>query len=266
MKIGISKGLRKICMVVLLCILFGLLTSSCDQSNETIGETTTEAINSSVTTEETPFFESIDCVLPAPTVLQHYIKGYKALFLKLEIVKIFDDIFIETKHYYHRDSKYLLMECKVKADLYDSGYKIDEKIFVPICLNINVSSKENPDGYASVLDLQETKEWLLSCDFIYIYSKAYESLKYTGEDNSELQIETEIHQISFDLYEIIPCTNGEIHLQLVDDFFQKYSMAHFPHSLIVGMDKICYDGISCEEFENNISEMSEYFDNRESSN
>ena len=52
----------------------------------------------------------------------------------------------------------------------------------------------------------------------------------------------------------------------VDDFLDERNVIYMPQDNIVYMDSFCYEGISCEEFENNVRELSAYFDSKYENN
>lgn len=247
---------------VLLCFLIAFATTACDKIKRDEENTSSEE-NTDKTDD---FFASMEDVCEGPTVLEYFNKVYatsedeRSFFSKLEITKIHDGIFVERQGLtLENRSEYMILECKVINALYNSENS-NETVIIPLFLNVNFEIGEM--YYRGTLNVADVKKWLLELDYIYAISFTNPADSYVDLDSNETQIETEIQKCLLKSYDILPSKDGKVCIQMLDDFLQERNVSYLPKEDIYGMDKFCYDGISCEEFENNVKELSEYLDNK----
>lgn len=256
MKIGISKGLRKICIVVLLCILFGMLTTSCKQSGETN--------NSALSHPTVDFIASMDnCELP--NVLDYFNKHIYSSFFKFKITKIYDEIFVQQPSSPH---SIILLEGKVTEILYDTTNEIsvNKTEIIPVILPLVYSASNLPNENSTntsepaFLDKEKVVNWLLSLEYMYISLISRPREIYYAKNDTSVQIESNHNFVSLTLYNLIPATTEQVCVKSLDDFLQNNNVSYLHRDDIYGMNKICYDGIPCENFENYIMTISAYYD------
>lgn len=246
MRLAVSKGLGKICMVVIMCLIFVLPAVSCRQNEA-----------------DDPMIDSSDGI-SLPTVAKRYSKLQNPLsrtaFLKLEIEKIYEDVFFEE---YVNGRSYIMLECRVMADFYESGINANEKIILPIMLNARL--EENDVSYSGVIDINKLKLWLNTFDYIYVYTMiSIDSFSvYVASSNNDIKLESDLQFCNLTLYSVLPSADDKVRIELLDDFFAENHVRILHRSEIKGMDNFCYDGISCEDFESNVTELSNYIDNEQ---
>ena len=242
MKLVVSKGLRKICSVILILLILMLSATSCNFR----------------------FISDIDSD-PCPSILNSYSKTERSVFLKLEIVNIYDEVFIDQRDIaFPYDSGKILLECKVLDDLYESGVKPNEKIIIPIFLTHTFL--EGDDYVRKDLPLSDVKTLLSSFDCIYIKTERNSECTYVVKDSTETSVKTVFMPCDMSLYDILPSVDNKVCINLIEDFFNQKCITNLPYYEIVYMDSFCYEGISCEEFENNVRELSAYFDSKYENN
>lgn len=276
MKLAVSKALGRICVVVLLCLVVALSATACKQNSPDDSKTNdslnSETGNSSITsndqentTEATDsFFESMEN-MKLPTILSCYAKTEFAVFLKLEISKIYDEMYIYKSNIPMQDpAGYMMVECTIAEDLYERGFERGQKIVVPVLLK-EVPQENNPRVLRN-LDVSEVKEWLSGMDYIYVKTNSYyektQSYKkeaFVVENNHATELQTAQMPCVMSFYELLPSVDGKVSPKQLDDFLYKRNITKIE---IYGMNEFCYDGIPCAEFEDNVRELSKYFDNK----
>ena len=273
MKLTVSKILRRIGMVVLLCLIVVLPVTSCRQNHhnedKTNGNANTESrikVNTSkdttVSTEVSDdFFASMENMDHLPTVMEYYNKTEYTVFLKLKITKIYDEVYIDKKDSALLGAARLVMlECSVVKDLYNSGFDIDQKIVLPVFLN--QCFLENDSPVYKDLDINDVKSFLSKMDCIYAITRSYINETFIVENNSNMKIHTNLTPCNLSLYEVLPSIDGKLSINQLDNFFREIHVEHLPHFDIYGMYWFCPEGITCTAFEDNVKKLSEYFDNK----
>ena len=230
MRLAVSKGLGKICMVVIICLIFVLPAVSCRQNS----------ITNSVTVETDK----------APSVKDYFAKTEIMVFLKLEVSKIYDQVFVSKSDIGNRYGvDRIILECKVLTDLYESEIEIGEKVIIPL--------------YMGGSNINDYKNWFNSLDFIYVRTHPYSVNEYVSKNDFETSIQTDMNRCDMLSYDVLPVIDGAVYINMVDEFHKEQGIEYMPYSEISGIEDFCYEGISCEEFETNVMELSKEYDAKE---
>ena len=256
MKITISKGLSKICIVLLLCLSLVLSTTACGQ-NKTANDKTDNTINNEANNKTDENLDDADS--PMLTVEDLYLKNVGSSFLKLKISNIYNEVFQEK---FSKYGKYIMLECEIMEDLYDSGFENNKKIIVPVLLNQSFTQEGSIASVGGTLDLQNFKTFLLSFDYIYIYSHSNSNVIYCLENDTSFQLESNIDKCVISSYELIPSVDGKVYIERIDAFLEENNAVFGNYHHIYGILNFCFDGISCMEFESNVRKLSKYFDDK----
>ena len=226
MKLSFLNGIYRICTVVITCLLLVLSVASCEQNDE-------------IQIEGDSDFSSDT----SSSVSDCYYNGENAVFLKLEILKIYDeDFYVESSG--GRD--FILMDCRVILDLYESGVNSCETILIPVRF---IST-------TSTMTTETVKSWLSDFDYIYVYSNIQHEDRYISYPYREMDLESNIAPCYISGYEILPASDGRVRIELLDAFISENRMGS---SYISDMERFCYENISCETFEDNVRKLSKDF-------
>ena len=278
MKLAVSKALRRISMVVLLCLLVVLSVTACGQNTPTDGATNNDTGTDGATNNGTDtdgdttnndeistsvpdnFFASMEDTEQIPTILDYYRKTEKTVFLKLKITQIHDEVYINKNDLATQGaSGIVILECSVEKDLYDSGFELNQKIVLPVFLNQCFFENDSP--VYKDLDIDDVKSFLSNTDHIYVTTRLNTNESFIVKNDSTAEVYTNILPCNLSLYELLPSVNGKLALNQLDTFFAEEHIENLPHSEIYGMDSFCPEGITCDMFESNVKKLSEYFDN-----
>lgn len=270
MKLAVSKALRKIGVVVLLCLMIVLSATACGQNNPagndatnkdtgTEGDTTNNGNVSTNVSDD--FFASMEDMEQISTILNYYDKTENTVFLKLKITKIHDEVYIDKKDLATQGASGIVMlECIVVKDLYDSGFDLNQKIVLPVFLNQCFFENDSP--VYKDLDIDDVKSFLSKTDHIYVTTRLNTNESFIVKNDSTIEVYTNLSPCNLSLYELLPIVDGKLSLNQLDTFFAEKHIENLPRSEIYGMDSFCPEGILCTTFENNVRELSEYFDNK----
>ena len=248
MKLSVSRALRRISMVVLLCLLAVLSATACGQNTPTDGATNNgtdidgDTTNNDEISTSVPdnFFASMEDMEQIPTILDYYRKTEKNVFLKLEITQIHDEVYINKNDLATQGaSGIVILECCVEKDLYDSGFELNQKIVLPVFLNQCFFENDSP--VYKDLDIDDVKSFLSNTDHIYVTTRLNTNESFIVKNDSTAEVYTNISPCNLSLYELLPSVNGKLALNQLDTF--------------------CPEGITCDMFESNVKKLSEYFDN-----
>mgnify|MGYP003301100401 CR=1 FL=1 len=248
MKSSVSKLLIKISVVILLCLLLVMSVTACRQNIP----------NSDNISKN--FFETMDS-MEITTILDYYSKIENSVFLKLEIVKIYDEVYIDKKDIaIPGASGIVLIECHVIEDLFESGFEQNAKVVVPIFLNQCFIENDSP--IYKDIDITDIKTWLSVQDHIYIKTQSRTSETFVVKSNHTIELQTNLFPCNISLYEILPSKEEKICIDQVSNFLSEKSIDYLPCSEIYGMDTFCPNNILCTTFESNVKELSKYFDSK----
>lgn len=251
MKRSVSKLLRKISVVILLCLLLVLSVTACRQNTPN-----NDGKNDNLKT----IFEKMDS-METTTVLDYYPKIESSAFLKLEILKIYDEVYIDKKDIaVPRASGIVLIECNVIKDLYENGFEQNSKVVVPIFLNQCFIENDSPI-YKDV-DIADIKTWLSVQDHIYVKTQLRTNETFVVKSNPAIELQTNLLPCNISLYEILPSKEEKIYIDQVNNFLSEKNIEYLPYSEIYGMDTFCPNNILCTTFESNVKELSKYFDSK----
>lgn len=231
MKLAVSKELCKICTVVIIWLVFVMSVTSCGHSsiiNNGEGEG--------------------DKLSMGPTVSEYFGKTEGMAFLKLEILEIYDDAF-KNKIDIAFQADLIMLRCNLIADLHESGMEVNREVIVPV--------------FSQDADVNDCKNWLSAFDVIYVKTPSYANNTYITDDNTEMTLKTNMAPCDMLLYDVLPVINGAVYINMVDEFHEEQRVEYMPYSEISGIDDFCYEGISCEEFEANVRELSKEYDTKE---
>lgn len=279
MKLAVSKALKRISMVVLLCLLVVLSATACGQNNPvgddatnnhngtegdttdkvngTNGDTTNDDVSTGVLDN---FFSSMEDMEQVQTILDYYRKTENTVFLKLKITKIHDEVYVNKKDFAIQGASGIaILECSVINDLYDSGFELDQKIVLPVFLNQCFFENDSP--VYKDLAIDALKSVLSNTDCIYVTTRMNTNESFIVKNDSTVEVNTKLSACNLSLYELLPSVNGKLSLNQLDTFFAEKHIENLPQSEIYGMDSFCPEGISCDMFESNVKKLSEYFDN-----
>lgn len=230
MKLAVSKELCKICMVVIIWLAFVMSVTSCGHSSITNnGEGEGDKLSM------------------GPTVSDYFGKTEGMVFLKLEILEIYDDAF-KNKIDIAFQADLIMLRCNLIADLHESGMEVNREVIVPV--------------FSLDADVNDCKNWLSAFDVIYVKTPSYANNTYITDDNTEMTLKTNMAPCDISLYDVLPVVDGYVRINLVDEFLEEQRIENLPYSRIYGMEEFCYDGISCENFEDNVRELSKSDDTK----
>ena len=251
MKRSVPKLLRRISVLILSCLLLALSVTACRQNIPNSGNTNDISKN---------FFKTMDS-METTTVLDYYPKIDSSAFLKLEILKIYDEVYIDKKDIaIPGASGIILIECNVVEDLFESGFEQNSKVVVPIFLNQCFVEHGSPI-YKDV-DITDIKKWLSVQDYIYVKTQLRTSETFVVKSNHTIELRTNLVPCNISLYEILPSKEEKICIDQVSNFLSEKNIQYLPCSEIYGMDTFCPNNILCTTFESNVKELSKYFDSK----
>ncbi len=255
MKLAVSKGLFKMCMILLLCLSMVLSAVGCIQDNTNDGTANKAESFNEISLE---FFASLDegDGEKFVTVLDCYAISRDDVFLKLEITQIYDDVFIEQ---YSGGREFIMLECNVICDMYESDLIYTPKVIIPIMIDITV--EEDDTRVRSKLDVNEFKLWLLDFDYIYVRSHTYNQV-FVAKGKSNVSVDVKINWCNISSYHLLPSADGKVCIEELDEFLDKNRVGRLSSNEIRGMELFCYSGISCENFEKNVKILSAYHDKK----
>lgn len=246
-----NKPTRRAFRVLLILLIVSLFATGCGQNNPNSDGTNDNSKN---------FYESMDN-MEITTVLDYYSKTESSVFLKLEILKIHDEVYIDKKDIaIPRASGIIAVECNVIEDLFESGFERNSKVVVPIFLNQCFIENDSP--IYKDIDITDVKTWLSVQDHIYVKTQSYTSETLVLKSNHTIELQTNLLPCNISLYEILPSKDEKICIDQVSNFLSERHVEYLPCSEIYGMDSFCPNNISCTTFESNVKELSKYFDSK----
>ena len=216
-------------------------TSNQNSSNLTDNTNQTNQ-NSSNSTNNNNQFEGIwDDSQPVETIVDYYYKTPYSAHLKVEITGIYDGFFWE-KADSTIGKNVILLEGIIKDDLYTTGKELEKTVIIPI----SIIGSAYEDG--------DVRNWFSSLSGIYVNLQKRERT-YTNFDDASIQIQTEYDRISLAPDDIIPYVDDAVYISLLYDFLDDNHIVHLSPEDVYGTDLLCYDGISCQSFEQNVYDM-----------
>lgn len=171
------------------------------------------------------------------TIYNYFLKFGSTLFLKLRIVEIYENAFVRGAF----EGKYLMIECEVIENLYDREIITDERVFIPIIATFDTTH-------------QDLRDFLGNFDCFYMQLFILKR-KYTEEVDGGVEISTKISPLRFDKFYFYPIEEGKVSLKPLNDFLEEHNGNPIDRWEYRMLEKYCYDGIPCEDFENNVREL-----------
>ncbi len=226
-------------------------TDNTDQSNDTNQDSSNTTNNNDQNDQiEEEEDGGGDGESPSLTISDYYSLMAGSAFLKVEITNVYDGVFWDNSSV--PTTQYILVEGMIKDDLYNGGLRIGETVIIPI--GINVSVKENGEVSRKKLDAEAVKNWLSSVDGLYV-NTSFCLATYVNIDDDSSRIQMKYRHCALTPDKIIPYVDDTVRIALLCDFLEENYIIYSSPEEIQGMDSFCYDGISCENFENNIGTL-----------
>ena len=182
---------------------------------------------------------------PAPSIFTYYKKTSDTSFAHLEVIELHEEIFYTSD----RDPIPLFIAtCRVIEDFYDY-LTPDTVILLPIRIDRHIGAEDYlTEEYFDLLSSTDT--------FYACFHKTWQRIIYQSGGSS---LETEIWPVALWQYELLPVTEGRVYPSNIDPLIDPERGEPYRDRLL-GMNEFCYDGIPCEEFEENIRNLSDELD------
>ena len=252
-------GTRILAVILLFLFLVSFVTS-CDL-NDLIptGEITTDSPNPTENNDQNKNPNSVeedgcDGESPRITILDRYHKTEYSVLLKIEITDVYDGVYLKENTL--TSNHFILLEGVVIDDLYGKTTEFGETVILPIPINAGFFD-ENKQWVQNYYDENNLKEWFESLSGVYVQTN-YEPHTYTKIDDDSIQVQANLYRCPLDSYDILPYVDDSVRISLLSEFLEENEPYYLTLEEIRGMDWLCPDGISCEEFESNIETLLAY--------